>query len=325
VPAKTKSSKPSKRGAVKTAPPTSRRSIYFYRIDSGLLQSGKPKPVDLKASLTQLNGMKCELGGRYVDLGDGNTLCSWIDSVNDQQFRLATIRHSDLPRVEQGGDLTDLQLTAEQGLYEPIHLQLFDDNIIGVEFNIYGPRPSRLSWYLRKALSDDTIQYSLDPLLRKDVLDQLSRLEEVRSLDLAIRPSYASTVREANRDLGAAFSAASRAGRSQIVRLVLSPDGNRKGFLSRSVRAATRKLAARSDIRENAQIFKVRGLDEATHTVEAIDVLKDQLVAYRSIVRLDERSRAISDVAAYEAVGDAYKSLKDELVFAAAAIVGGAP
>jgi hypothetical protein len=211
---------------------------------------------------------------------------------------------------------------ADQGLYEPIHIQVFDNNIFGVEFNFYGPRPSRLAWYLRSVTGDDKLQFSLDSLLRQDVLIQLNRLEEVRLLDLAIRPSYASIVRQTNRDLGAAFEAAARVANPELVRLILSPAAHGRGFLSRAVRTAARTLAARNDIRENAQTFSVKGLDVETHTIEVVDVLRDQLVASKSIVRLDRRSRAINDDAAYAAIQEAYTSLESELQEAVAVQVG---
>lgn len=59
-----------------------------------------------------------------------------------------------MPLVEEAGGLNGLNLTTNQGLYEPIHLQVFANNIIGVEFNFYGPRPSRLGSYLRQAIGD---------------------------------------------------------------------------------------------------------------------------------------------------------------------------
>jgi len=295
-----------------------KRSIYFYRADAGIHTSGKPIPVNLRVSLAAIDALPCAEGGRYLEQDDGNTLCAWIDSPDEQRFRLATIRRADLPRVEQGGNLTDLQLSADQGLYEPIHVHVFENNIFGVEFNFYGPRPSKLSWYLRQVTGNDDIRFTLDPLLRQDVLAQLNRLEDLRVLDLAIRPSYATAVRQANRDLGAAFEAAARVGQSQLVRLVLSPEPHGRGFLRRTVRTAARRLAGRSDIRENAETFKVKGLDEETRTIEAVDVLRDQLVVSRSIVRLDVRSRAVNDAAAYAAINDAYMSLEHELQEAAA-------
>lgn len=303
-------------------PPAAKRSIYFFRANAGLKPSGKPVSVDLRKSLEKVEDLPCAAGGRYLEQDDGNILCAWVDSAEDQRFRLATIRRSDLPRVEQGGNLTDLPLSADQGLYEPIHIRVFTDNIFGVEFNFYGPRPSRLAWYLRRVTGDESVQFTLDALLRKDVLSQLNRLEEIRLLDLAIRPSYASTVSQANRDLGSAFEAAARVGQSEIVRLILSPESHGRGFLRRQIRTVARTLAARTDIRENAQTFTVRGLDVETNTIEEVDVLRDQLVASKSIVRLDARSRAINDDAAYAAIQEAFTSMESELKEAAAVQAG---
>ncbi|HUD05475.1 MAG TPA: hypothetical protein VMR18_00940 [Candidatus Saccharimonadales bacterium] len=304
--------------------PSAKRSIYFYRANAGFKPSGKPVAVDLRSTLTKVGGLPCAEGGRYLEQDDGNILCSWVDSADDQRFRLATIRRADLPRVEQGGNLTDLHLSADQGLYEPIHIQVFDNNIFGVEFNFYGPRPSRLCWYLRRVTGDEKLQFTLDSLLRQDVIAQLNRIEEVRLLDLAIRPSYASIVRLANRDLGAAFEAAARVANPEVVRLILSPEAHGRSFLRRTIRTAARTLAARNDITENAQTFSVKGLDVETQTIEVVDVLRDQLVASKSIVRLDRRSRAINDDAAYAAIQEAYTTMESELHEAAAVQVGSA-
>ena len=322
VPPRPKVAKRSAATARAKPPPSAKRSIYFYRADGGLRPTGKPVPVDLRESLAKVNTLPCAADGRYLEQDDGNILCAWVDSAEEQRFRLATIRRSDLPRIEQGGNLSDLRLSDDQGLYEPIHIRVFADNIFGVEFNFYGPRPSRLAWYLRRVTGNEKLQFTLDPLLRQDVLAQLNRLEEVRLLDLAIRPSYASAVREASRDLGAAFEAAARVGQPELVRLILSPEAYSRSFLRRTVRRAARTLAARSNIRENAQTFTVKGLDVETQTIEVVDVLRDQLVASKSIVRLDARSRAINDDAAYAAIQEAYTSLESQLQQAASVQVG---
>ena len=303
--------------------PSSERSIYFYRADAGLQTSGKPVALHLKPVLERVGELACADGERYLAQEDDNVLCAWVDSVAHQRMRLATIRRSGLPLIEQGGNLNGLNLTADQGLYEPIHVQVFDKNIIGVEFNFYGPRPSRLSSYLRRVTGNNLCPtFTLNPLLRQDVVAQLNRLHEIRVLELAIRPSYASTVRQADRDLGAAFQAASRVGTPQLVTLKLSPVPHGRNWLGQRVLTAARTLAGREDMRENTKTFKVNGLDDQTARVEEVDVLRDQLVASKRIVRLNARSRAVEDEAAYTAIGQAYADLKPELEQAAAAQLG---
>jgi hypothetical protein len=75
-------------------------------------------------------------------------------------------------------------------------------------------------------------------------------------------------------------------------------------------------------MRENTKTFKVNGLDEQTARIEEVDVLRDQLVASKRIVRLDVRSRAVEDGAAYTAISQAYADLKSELEQAASAQLG---
>lgn len=279
--------------------------------------------LDLRKVLQRVSELGCVDGERYLGQDDGNVLCAWVDSVDQQRARLATIRRSGLPLIEQGGSLNGLGLAADQGLYEPIHVQIFPDNIVGVEFNFYGPRPSRISSYLRRVAGNDLCPaFTLNALLRQDVVAQLGRLQEVRVLELAVRPSYATAVRQADRDLGAAFQAAARVGAPQLVTLRLSPEPHARHWLDRRVLSAIRSLAGRGDMRENTKVFKVKGLDERSGQVEDVDVLRDQLVSSKRIVRLNERTRAVEDAAAYAAIGEAYAELKSELEDAAAAQVG---
>ncbi len=301
------------------APPASERNIYFYRANAGLQPSGQPVAVNLSSALRKLNTLACVDGGRYRPHEDDSVVCSWVDSIPEQRMRLATIRRSGLPLIEEAGDLTGLSLASNQGLYEPIHIQMFPNNILGVEFNFYGPRPSRLGSYLRQVTGPRTCPaFTLDPLLRQDVLTQVNRLQEVRVLELAIVPSYAEVVAEADRNLGAAFRAAARVGSPRLIALKLSPEPHGRSWLGSRVRGAVRALAGRPDVRENANTFKVTGLDEQTERVEAVDVLRDQLVASKRIVRLNPRSRALDDDAAYSAIEEAYSELKGELERAAA-------
>lgn len=105
-----------------------------------------------------------------------------------------------------------------------------------MEFNFYGPRPSRLASYLRRVVGDRLCPtFTMNALLRQDVLTQLNRLDEIRVLKLAIRPSYAATVRQADRDLGTAFHAATRVGTPQLVALRLSPEPYGRNWLGQRV------------------------------------------------------------------------------------------
>lgn len=302
------------------APPTAERKVYFYRVDAGLTTGGKPKRLDATPILDSISALPYNASGRYWLQPDGNVLCAWVDpKQRHPRMRLATVRRSGLPLLEEAGSLSPLGVAAAAGLYEPIHVMFFPSNVVGVEFNFYGPRPSRIPSYLMRTAGHACPTFSLDALIRQDVMEQLKRLKRLRVLDLKVRASYASAVAEADADLGAALDAAARVGQSEVVHLVLQPAPHRRNWLTEKALAAVRNLAARPDLRENALGFSVRGLDEEHDRIEEIDVLKDELVVTKKVVRLDDRSRAVDDAAAYAAIEEAYTELKTELEAAVAA------
>jgi hypothetical protein len=54
------------------------------------------------------------------------------------------VRSTNLRHVEAAGLCSPLGLDPAAGLAEQIHLVSFSDNVIGAEFNSYGPRVTRL-------------------------------------------------------------------------------------------------------------------------------------------------------------------------------------
>ncbi len=202
---------------------TAKRSIHFFRIDGGADDSGVPIAVDLRPALQKVDGLPfrdAATGGRYVSSGDADQ-CAWIDEVGEIceicEIRFANVRRNALPQAEAAGELTDLVLADDAGICEVSHLCIFPDGIVGIEFNFYGPRPSRLAPYLRRAVGDDCPEFKLEALLRQDVAAVLQRKKAVRKLDLNVRRPYIAVIEEADVSLGAALRAAETASQADCV------------------------------------------------------------------------------------------------------------
>lgn len=294
------------------------RKIYFYRVDAGLDEAGRPLPFDPDPALRHITGLPFSEDGRYLVEADNNATCCWVDSTGpSQRLRWGEIRRSGLPQVEQLGSLSDLAIPANSGLVEVTHVVFFPHNIVGCDFNFHGPRVSRLGFYLGAKAGGKCPWVTFEPLLRQDVLEQLNRLGDVRLLELKIRASYAATVAEANRDLGAAFEAAARAGDAEELEIVLRPRRYSRGTISDRILNFARRLAPRADARTEASKFKVAGLNTETRRVEVVDLLRDQLIVQKQIIRQSKRGRALKSDSAYEAIETAYEELGDQLEKAA--------
>jgi hypothetical protein len=81
------------------------------------------------------------------------------------------------------------------------------------------------------------------------------------------------------------------------------------------------ELAQRGDLRENALSFVVGGHDRETQRLESVDVLKDHLISNKKIVRMNHKSRALDDNAAYDAIEEAYRDLRTDLEAAASVAI----
>jgi hypothetical protein len=300
-----------------------KRSIYFYRIDGGAGEDGVPINVDLHPALQKLGGLPflpVEEGGRYLASGDADQ-CVWVDKVGEIcEIRFANIRRNALPLAEIGGELADLNLADEAGIYEVSHLCIFPDGIVGMEFNFYGPRPSRLAPYLRRTVGEDCPEFTLEALLRQDVADLLSRKRAVRKLDLSIRQPYIAVVAQANASLGSALRAAETASHADCIGVYLEPEPYQRRNLDDGILDMLRRLVRRSDLRENVRTLKATVVDQEERT-EEIDLLRDELISMKTILRQHGRTRVLLDDDAYAKIIDAHTERLDDLSVAASVSV----
>lgn len=300
------------------APPTLERKIHFFRADIGVDGGGRPLPFDPIPALMAINVLPFEDGpaSRYLVDDDGNAICVWPGANGALQSLLfCQIRRNGLPQLEQAGMVSDLNIAADAGLLESVHVMFFADNIVGADFNFYGPRLSRLGYYLRVKSGNVVPLATFHPLLRNDVAEQLDHLTELRLFDLKVKASYVDTIRQADVSLGDAFSANARVleGDAEEIQLVLkSSKDNRKSALQRLL-APLKALARGRDLRDNVARFQIKGKHGDTNHVEIIDLLRDQLIARKQVMRLGERSRAVDTESAFKAIQAAHTDLENEL------------
>jgi hypothetical protein len=311
--------------------PTAERSIFFYRLDAGLDDDGVPVDLDLAPVLTSIDQRPFAAGpqGRYVDVDQDSACVSWIDAIAPvPQVRLATIRRTGLPHIERTGNLRPLMIADDEGVAEQIHIVLYREQIDGVwmtlaasEFNFYGPRISRFAYYLRSFGRNQLPPITFRPLLRNDISEALDHLQDIRLFSLRVSPSYFTAAADVSSTLGETFAAARAVGEADEYEIVARPKRRSRRTISERFLALAKDLTGRGDLRTGSTHFQVSGRSSITQRVEHLDLLSDKLIAKRDIVRVGENSRALDSPAAYEAIGQAYRDLYDQLVVAASALV----
>ena len=296
---------------------TLERKIYFYRSYIGSDDSGYPLAFDPSPALRVIDTLPFTdtHNGRYESDSDDGVLCVITTPTGlNKTLRFCRIRRSGLPQLEQQGNISELQIAANAGLLEPIHIVFFPKNIIGVEYNHYGPRLSRLAPYLYTKSNYAIPKVSFNPILRRDIAEQLDQLVDIRLLELQILPSYTNIVRQIDDSLADALESNGRITDSpDVLKIVAKSSRQGRETSVDKLISPLKNLSLRGDLRENATHFKVRGKRKDTRRVETIDLLKDHLISTKRITCVTDRGRALRYDSAFQAIHEAYDDLIGEL------------
>jgi hypothetical protein len=286
------------------------RGIYFYRAIPLRTPTGAPGPFKPAEAFKKLAALKFEDGTRYQKFPDGGSLCCWPDHGSAPQCgRLARIRHDDFPQVEVLGQLSPVPIPRNAGLAEQTHFVFFPNDIVGVEFNFYGPRPSRLASYFNEKTPDE-MAFVLEPLLRGDIAQQLRSLTDVRLLSIRTHSAGAEVIKELDKDIGSALDALAKVKGAETIDLVLRPR-SRNLRLDRGLLGFARKVFSSADARAQVDRLSLRGMSELSGKVEDVDVLSDFMVSKKQVLRQDTHTRAVQSKSTYSAIREAYVEFEE--------------
>ncbi|GEM_PF-1181099 len=313
------------RASKRTQGRKTKRTVYFYRLHSGADGAGGFLPYSIASASTVIGALGVSDGDRYLDESDDTFLTAWCDNPDGEvaRLRLATVRRGDLPRVERGGALSPLNIAGDAGLAEITHFAVFNNGITGVLFNFYGPRPTKLPFFLSAKCPEPLDHVFLDALLRPDLSAQLARLKDIRMIDIGVQHGQEAILADVDEGLAQVLEGARRFTDAQRVRVVLQPEAYSRKGLGRRALGIVKHLAGMTRERDLLDRFVIKGFDPSQSSVVDIDVLKELLVSRQEVVFADKRSRALSDDSAYDAIHRAYAELRDDL--GRAATVRGPP
>ena len=301
---------------VQPIPGAVERKIYFCRIWMGRDEQGNRIVADLRGMLTAI-GQLIAGPDWYQEMNDENVLCLLPEGqVNGNlTARFCIVRRAGLPQLEGAGQIADLDLADNQGLLEAVHLVFFDNNVVGVEYNHFGPRISRLPSYLQNKVPNFLpARMRIANLVRGDPAAILDGLEGLHLLDMSILPNQMALVEQHNRGLGAAFAAsADIAGEPEVVTLNIKPTRNSQPRFLQDVREALRALVQNEEFRVSARRLKVQGRRQGQTRTEVFDLLNDDITASVQLIKINPRGRALNSNHAYDQIIQAHYDLRDDI------------
>lgn len=308
-------------------PNTIERDIHFYRVDTGYDESGKPNsfdPMPVFEHVDKLGWKDERRGNRYWD-NDGKVTGCWVhDPKMPCKITLGTIRRTDLPLMENQGELSPLEIPEKAGLVEQTHVVFLGDDIVGCDLNYYGPRVSRLAFYLAdKAVGIAPEILNFHPVLRRDIYQQLKKITFLRSLDFKIRSSYADSIADIDQNLWEALAAARRAagGEDIDIELIFQASSRSHGWLYSGLLETIKAICTRPEVQYEMSKLIVNGYDAEKQKAVKLDLLSDKLIIKKAILKIDSKSNALNPRSAFDAIISAYEEIRDEIMISPSAVI----
>jgi hypothetical protein len=238
-----------------------------------------------------------------------------VDSVRRNEILGAVItsRRSNWPWLEQGGNISPLIIPTGSGLGEVTHFAIFEEKILGVEYNFYGPRANRLCDYVKHAARPLIDEVDLILLINKDAAKTLRRFGEIKEFDLRVRADAAAVWEDASPDLASTFRTFGKLTDADDYEIVFRKKGRNKWFSKLGFRKILPEFLSRADVRDKTDICRVRARDINTNKTASYDLLADRMILAKKVVKPDTRYNAVDQEGMYNAIREAYAELREHL------------
>jgi len=284
------------------------RNIFFFVPRS---DDAAANYVDISRFLKELR-LKSD-DERLLEESEERATRSWIDAAAEPyRFRMAIIRRSGFPLLDTRGCLTPIQAAVDAGLAEVTHFLYTKDGLLAVEYNHFGPRPSRVAHYIHSMFPEDCPAFSFDPVVRSDALAQLQRMSGLKVAEFRVPSEVLAAVPKPNALLTQLHEMADATG-STTLQLTLRVA--RTGTLAEdTVKEASRSLAKEAAREGAPAAIRVKGFDPEMNRLDVVDLLNGRLYSVQEIARASETSGALDDGSAYSALSTAYEERRDDLV-----------
>lgn len=285
------------------------KKVFFYRISIDGQVVERNEQLNVHDILSRIKDLPFSEEGRYEADEEDAIVSSFVDGRD--HFRFGRIRRSNLPPVANGPKVTQIPIAANAGLFECSHVIYFGNGVLGAEFNNYAPRiASRLGHYLSTKSSLGR-RLEIMPIIRGNPIDALNRLQNIRSISIKVATDEARTLERNKGGLLARIAASAAQEGIEILDVTMKTSKGRSGAISDNVLSALRNIVLMPNVRETVEKLSVSGYIAGKTTLDAIDLLADDLVISKQFLRENVRTKTLDSRAAYAKIREAYEEVRN--------------
>lgn len=300
------------------------RKIHFFNFEIFELPAGSksferhsnPLKVFEDIAKLELKGEGDKTRFKYYSNNDVSFLIDINKTANSVKGRYALSRRSALPELEKGGVLEPLKIPPNSGLAEITHFIYYPEkNVLGVEFNFFGPRATSLSNYLKEKSRNTSNPFEfieLNPILNQDLDKLLQDIGEIHLFNMEITRNELSFIEELNEDLHSAFESAAKVSEAESVEVILRKKKySRKGFSLPFTKGKLKELLSKSDNRQKINKLKVVADSVSDKNAKKFDLLEDKMITSKKVATIDSRSRSVDSECMFSKIDEAFEELKE--------------
>jgi hypothetical protein len=287
--------------------PTAERKIYFYRARA----KKDGAEVDPTTVLSSVNSLPPPQ--RRYNFSDGNAISLQVDSPRAPwRVRIGKIRRTDLPLVERQDVVSPISLPEDTNLYEPSHFVLFQNRVIGFEFNIYGPRATALEYYIPEVVPEHCDEFEILPFIRRNITEMLGRVGEVRLFRFKAHRDMGQLLEELQPSLKDGIDALGRSTTAEYFDVTFKPEPYSRESITLPFMDRLASWIQRAETRAGIDALKIEGVDSQGRPLE-LDLLQQFVLSKKRVIKVDEVHRAVDTNAMHSAIIEAYHDLRAEI------------
>ena len=289
------------------------RNIHFYKLASSNVSDDRyADKVDIQEIFNTLISIETDMSNNFLSIDDEHDLAIWI--VNEQfPFMLifGKIRKKGFPRLVNGLKIRDLNLARNTGLVEMSHMIFWDNGIVGVEYNHYGPKVSKFEEYIKDKTSKSI---HLHQIVNRNIDEIFNKIQGIFSFKIKFYSSYLEDLSQEDSDLITGLSHIKRYAQSDIITLEAKNKKrtDRNYFFQRKIFNFMKTIAIKRNSLRALAGAKIEGEYHEGDQFQK-NLLEDLFVYTKKIIALN-KSKAVESTDMFNKIREVYQENQNELI-----------